>query len=482
MNKFVERFKEDLKGHNLQEEKPTLSLLLSINFARGLMKSFGFISKYYDFDFKSYICFIQKGYGDYFFSNDLYQKATETTFDHFRKVRNEKNLPELKDYNNVCLDINAFYKKYTAEKLAGMKENDLLLALKKVADMTPIIVACTSYSELLSEGMIKTALKETDEDEKDFGTFLNKASLMGFDSYAIRFDELILDYAKKGNADSVQWLLCDYTIAPPVSQVPRLLNEIISQKEGIEEIKKQLKELNKKRRRNEELAANYKSKLSGKALKLFEFIQLSIRIRDQRKEFFQKSMTLISNIARELFKRQNLNESDVVYTVVEELLSKEFKKPSYRNTLEDRKSGILIYVDSDGWEVKCGDTSRVNKELSDWAHKSHEKETNCLKGNPASAGFVKAKVSVIFGKQDFEKFVPGTVLVTSMTRPEFLPLIKKAAAIITDEGGITCHAAILSRELEIPCVVNTKVATKILKNGDTVEVDANNGIIKRLEA
>jgi phosphoenolpyruvate synthase/pyruvate phosphate dikinase len=72
------------------------------------------------------------------------------------------------------------------------------------------------------------------------------------------------------------------------------------------------------------------------------------------------------------------------------------------------------------------------------------------------------------------------VLVIPMTRPEIVPMIKNAVAIVTDEGGITCHAAIVSRELDIPCIVGTKIATKVLKDGDLVEVDAYNGIVRIL--
>jgi len=58
--------------------------------------------------------------------------------------------------------------------------------------------------------------------------------------------------------------------------------------------------------------------------------------------------------------------------------------------------------------------------------------------------------------------------------------MKKAGAIVTDEGGITCHAAIVSRELGIPCVVGTKIVTKVFKDGDLVEVDANKGLVKKV--
>lgn len=68
-----------------------------------------------------------------------------------------------------------------------------------------------------------------------------------------------------------------------------------------------------------------------------------------------------------------------------------------------------------------------------------------------------------------------------MTRPEFVPLMKMVSGIITDEGGVTCHAAIVSRELRIPCVIGTKIATQFLKDGDLVEVDADHGKIRVLE-
>jgi pyruvate,water dikinase len=74
----------------------------------------------------------------------------------------------------------------------------------------------------------------------------------------------------------------------------------------------------------------------------------------------------------------------------------------------------------------------------------------------------------------------GEILIASMTRPEFLPAMQKAAAFVTDEGGITSHAAIVSREMKKPCIIGTKIATKVFKDGDMVEVDANKGIVRKL--
>jgi pyruvate,water dikinase len=72
----------------------------------------------------------------------------------------------------------------------------------------------------------------------------------------------------------------------------------------------------------------------------------------------------------------------------------------------------------------------------------------------------------------------GDIMVAHTTFPSLVPAMKKASAIITDDGGITCHAAIVSRELKTPCVVGTKIATKVLHDGDLVEVDASLGTIK----
>jgi len=101
-----------------------------------------------------------------------------------------------------------------------------------------------------------------------------------------------------------------------------------------------------------------------------------------------------------------------------------------------------------------------------------------LKGTVANRGKAKGKVRLVFNQKDALSIEPGEVLVSPMTAVEFLTGIRNASAIVTDEGGIICHAAIVARELNKPCVVGTSNATQILKNGDYVEVDANKGIIK----
>lgn len=82
--------------------------------------------------------------------------------------------------------------------------------------------------------------------------------------------------------------------------------------------------------------------------------------------------------------------------------------------------------------------------------------------------------------EDVAKLVKGDVLVSIATTPDLVTAMRKASAIVTDVGGLTCHAAIVSRELGIPCIVGTKIATKVLRDGGVVEVDATRGIVKRV--
>ena len=104
-----------------------------------------------------------------------------------------------------------------------------------------------------------------------------------------------------------------------------------------------------------------------------------------------------------------------------------------------------------------------------------------VKGLPASPGNAAGKAHVIINPEDIDEFKEGEILVTAMTAPDWVPAMKKAKAIVTDAGGMTCHASIVSRELGIPCIVGTKSrsheATTSIKDGQMITVDATNGIV-----
>ena len=100
-----------------------------------------------------------------------------------------------------------------------------------------------------------------------------------------------------------------------------------------------------------------------------------------------------------------------------------------------------------------------------------------LRGLGASPGVAAGPVKIIKKVEEIDKVKEGDVLVTKMTNPDMVPAMQRAVAIVTDEGGMTSHAAIVSRELGIPCVVGTKNATKVLKEGMTITVDGKRGLV-----
>jgi pyruvate, water dikinase len=106
---------------------------------------------------------------------------------------------------------------------------------------------------------------------------------------------------------------------------------------------------------------------------------------------------------------------------------------------------------------------------------------NEFEGMKAQGGKVTGRVSKILDPQNFDKFRDNDILVTTMTSPDFIHLMKRSKAIVTDERGIICHAAIVARELNKPCIMGTKIATEVLETGYMVEINANHGLVKRIE-
>ena len=134
-------------------------------------------------------------------------------------------------------------------------------------------------------------------------------------------------------------------------------------------------------------------------------------------------------------------------------------------------------IDADGalWMLQSRPVTSAGGEAMEAAEPDGE---ILLSGLGAAPGMASGVVRVVRELNDAEGLGGGDVLVTHMTAPDWVPLMRKAAAIVTDSGGMTCHAAIVSRELGIPCVVGTRRATEKLRDGETVTVDATHGVIR----
>lgn len=190
---------------------------------------------------------------------------------------------------------------------------------------------------------------------------------------------------------------------------------------------------------------------------------------------------------RELKKRTKLKWKQLDRMFMEEFL-KALDGQKINLTEINQRVGPYVGYKENG-EVKFifgDDAQSLIDEIHQKTEGYHEKPKE-LNGKTACLGYAKGIANVFLGfgsSSEFSKKIKtmkkGQILVAESTGPEFMPAIYKALAIVTNEGGITSHAAIVSRELKIPCIVGTKFATQVIKTGDLIEVNADKGIVRIL--
>jgi phosphohistidine swiveling domain-containing protein len=211
--------------------------------------------------------------------------------------------------------------------------------------------------------------------------------------------------------------------------------------------------------------------------KLFDIFAYSGFSKDERRTYQQQLITLCDWALMEIAKQENVPIEHMRFITIDELVSGSIQDP--KNELKDRyENGFMIYYNGrhDGGYLKG---KAAQDKIDSIKSEEQEEGVKTLKGRGTYAGKVVGKVKLVPTADTVTPDEPF-ILVTGMTMPDFIHHMHKCAAIVTDEGSIACHAAILSRELKKPCIVGTKFATKMLKDGDIVEVDANTGIVTKL--
>lgn len=257
------------------------------------------------------------------------------------------------------------------------------------------------------------------------------------------------------------------------------IKDLITRDKAKEELNKIKQKYNGLEKKQEEIAK--KIGIDKYHQKLFESLRWNGYIIDYKKKIFTISHYYInSTLMKEISKRLSIKQG-FAHCILEDEMKNALlnnKLVSFK-ILESRYKKSIIFVSNGKFKLMI--EREADKFLKDKGIGEKEKiELKEVQGKVANAGMVKGKAKIIPSPKDFKKMKQGNILITHMTTPEFMPIIKKAVAIVTDEGGITCHAAIISREMNIPCVIGTKNATKVFKDNDLIEVNANDGIVKIL--
>ena len=210
-------------------------------------------------------------------------------------------------------------------------------------------------------------------------------------------------------------------------------------------------------------------------------LQEAIFFRSWRTEQMYKNIVYFNNLFTEIAKRLKLKKmNDIFFLLPLEIIDLlRSNKKANQDIIEERQKGFLLFSTGQRTDVFSGAIVDQAKKKINFLE-SASTNNSSLSGQKAYPGKVCGIVSLITKKSDFLKMQKKNILVCRSTTPDYLPLIHKSAAIVTDEGGVLSHASIISRELRKPCIIGTKIATQILKDGDEVEVDADMGTVKIL--
>lgn len=212
---------------------------------------------------------------------------------------------------------------------------------------------------------------------------------------------------------------------------------------------------------------------------LLDFVKDNVFLRDYRDMIRQKLNMELRTFYQEVARRMEISLPEVALLTTTEIMA--FLgdgKLVLKQEIQARQDSFLFIQESVQIRLFSGEEARQK------AQQELQKESNSLpqfvQGKSASPGMVRGPAKLVFTNKDLPKVKEGDILITAMTRQDFLPAMRKAAALVADEGGIISHIAITAREMGKPCIIGCRIALEVFHDNDLVEVDATKGTLKRL--
>ncbi|NMJ76741.1 hypothetical protein GLU01_01600 [Nanohaloarchaea archaeon] len=281
----------------------------------------------------------------------------------------------------------------------------------------------------------------------------------------------------QNHLNEFEWITTDRYTGEPLSRqdVIENLSQVIGRSsESLEKIQNN---------REKKLQRLEKAKEAGdKELeKLLEIAQEYAYFRTHRMDAIYEGDYRVRNMFEEIAERADLEYEDVIYLTVPEIKEALQGKQPSRDAIDSRKEEYIVYLVEDQISVLQGEEAETHIPEFEEQNGTDWEEQAKIEGTVAQRGQVESEVSLIFKDADIEKVEKGDILVSPMTTPDMMVGIMDAEGIVTDEGGMASHAAIVSRELGIPCVIGTETATSVLQDGDKVRLDAESGALELIE-
>lgn len=419
-------------------------------------------------------------------------KRTKTNYNYLNKVveQGEKHGEELIEFGESL-------REYKLDELSNDKLKELLIIfMKKIMQMCAYIIfplSIQSYLENTLKDELHKKLNDSKQEKKYFETLCTPIKENGhfFEQESIL--SLAIDFKNRKKVDTALRKKIQQHLDKNGALAMKFgLGKPWSEKEIIERIthlskenpEKKLQDLynfhRESREKVEKIIKEFKSK---KIKELVELTRKYIWFRTYRTEIISNSFTIALPLFKEIGRRFNLSYQEVLSCTPNELENFDFPN---KEKLSKRNKIILMH--SINGLVYFNENNKAKQILENLKNKISQKnisepitKSENITGVIAYKGKIRGKVKIVYDNSHLKKVEKGDILVSPMTTPDFVPAMEKASAFITDEGGILCHAAIVSREMQKPCIIGTGIATSILKDGDLVEVDANQGIVKILK-
>lgn len=456
-------------------------------------------------DFTIHFCFFEKGKADWYILLDDIKKVTNAVLVHKEKDVGQyyinKWKKEDKEFEDFCKELDEMdFTLLSDKKLFFVHKKFSQIYLNKIS-LSSIIDGFALGSDKLIEQRIKKRYEESDLKNKlrftevfsKLTAPLHKSFLRESETNLCRIISLIDDLSvwKELSAEELfEKKIKKYNLNPKIFLnfvKPTFVHkEMIALKnvKSEEELQKHTEEYSFmpmydvdykpydieffRKRMNEKIEipdfnkinleiANELNKVDEKDKFFFEFFSFMVWFKDERSYYRSKDSFYFRRLYLEISKRLNLT--------IKELLNM-----SYEVLYESILSGKRINSNVKGYFAYGKEMDPIFEKDANKIISLFDLNDNFVKGISTEKGNVKGKVVVLLNAKDIDKIKEGDILVSPATRPDFIVAMRKVKAIITDEGGMTSHAAIVSRELGIPCVVGTKYATKIFKDGDLVEI------------
>ena len=429
--------------------------------------------------------------------DDSILEKSKLFFDYSKKI-DRLNLSKLTNNQLIKISDEWFFKYFHDSWLAGwpavlvdfessLFSNYLLDYLKQKIKKSNI-----SIGDVFS--ILTTPLKDTYAEKES----VSLLQLLG----QIRKNKKLVNLIKQGNKpeiirnwptiDNVLWKKFNdhynnfrwlpYMYVGPAWDMHYFLESLISLTKQNISPQKELDKIKKQKQHTKQLQQKYlKDFHIHKDLKtLFQVAQRFVYSKSYRKDAMYYSCFVINKLLKEIARRKymSIDQARAVYPwEIKDLL--QGRGPDL-NTLNARQKYAIQYSTEKQRITKDGDQAKKLLKKFSFVKQTAKKPSTIL-GDCACVGKVRGLVKIINTPDDMAKMKQGNILLSYATSPDIMPAIKKASAIVTDLGGIICHAAIVSRELKIPCVVGTTNATQVLKDGDLIEVDATHGIVRLIK-